>query len=497
MDQFNQLPRSVPSTEGLDARAVVRFLDEAQACGLELHSLMIVKNGKVLTENWWEPYEPITRQACYSVTKTFTATAIGFAVEEGILSLSDRLAEIFPDKLPKKPSEGLLVMTVHDLLCMGGGQDVEANVHDTADWVKSFMAVEVKHNPGMVFKYNSIGSHMLAEIMYRLTGKTLLEYLTPRLFEPIGISDLRWDKTPAGIDIGGWGIHLTTEALARMGLLFLQRGKWYGRQAMPEAWIEKASAKQINNADTSECNDWKLGYCYQMWRSTPANSYRLDGAFGQFSIVLPDQNAVIALTESTEKAQLALDLLWKHVVPGMCSELAGDVQADSELSQCLTGLSVPDDRRINRSPLEKKVSGKTFELENNQESLSTEFELALSSTSRCGIEAVKVVFVGDVCGFSFICGGHESVVRIGLDGQYRTSVTHLGSCMQPIKAMGCWADENMFQFVLRPVEAPQSYRVMLHFAGESLEMSWVDVTSESKAVHQARGCMVSKPGTQV
>lgn len=206
-------------------------------------------------------------------------------------------------------------------------------------------------------------------------------------------------------------------------------------------------------------------------------------------LVLPDQNSVIVLTESTEKAHMTLDLLWKYVVPGltMTIESAGNAQADRELSKRLAELNIYDEYTINRSPLERMMNGKTFEIENNHESLSTEFEIALMNTPIYGIEAVKLIFAGDVCGFSYFSGGHESVIRIGLDGQYRTSVSQLGSCMQQVKAKGNWTYENVFQFVLRPVESPQSNKVTMHFLADLLEMSWFDVTGEVKTVHQVKG----------
>lgn len=474
MGTCNCLARSTPSAEGLDPRAVLRFLDEAAEKKIELHSLMIIRNGKVACEGWWDPYRPDTRQACYSVTKTFAMTAIGLAVGEGLLSVDDRVSEFFPDKLPENPSGNLLSMTIHDLMCMGGGQETEVDVHGSDDWVKIFLAEDSLHKPGTVFKYNSIGSHMLAEIIYRVTGQTLLEYLTPRVFDVIGIRGVKWDTTPAGLEIGGWGIHITTEDLARMGLLYLQDGVWNGRRVLPEGWVKTASGKKIDNAGTSVDYDWTIGYCYQMWISSPARSYRLDGAYGQFSIVLPEQNAVIALTECVGSAQPTLDLVWKNLVAGMSQEPCSDPDGDRAVRARLLSGAIDDGIAARRSSLERTVAGKTFAFGENREHLMTEFERFALTRPQAGISAVRLNFTGNVCAFTFTCGGMESTIRVGLDGRRRRSAVWLGDRRQCVEAVGGWADDATFRFAMRPVEEPQTNFVTLHFDGDCVGLFWKD-----------------------
>jgi len=405
--------------EGLDSNAVLNFLEEAAKSGIELHSLIIVKNGKIVTEGWWYPSEANIRHGCYSVTKTFTAIAIGFTVEEGLISVLDKLADIFPEKLPKNPSENLLSMTIHDLLCMSGGQDYEANILNSTDWVESFMDVEVVNKPGTIFKYNSIGSHMLAEVIFKITGQTLLEYLSARLFIPIGIYDVRWDKTPSGNQIGGWGIHLKTEDLARIGMLFLQNGKWNNKQIISETWINKAKTKQIDTFESINGHDWMLGYCYQMWCSTPKDSYRLDGAFGQFSIVLPEQNVVIALTEMSTDPQETLNLIWKHIVSGMSLNILNNDVSDKKLSKVLSELSIQDNKKDVHSFMESIISRKTYTFEENECSLVPAFQRYMALESNIGLKSVYIVFDKDYCLFTWIEVNRKSTIEIGLDGYYR------------------------------------------------------------------------------
>lgn len=489
MKPFDQLPRSNPFKEDVDPQSILDFLDAAQQAGTELHSVMVVRNGKVVYEGWWEPFAPNTLQACYSATKSFTSAAVGFAVQEKILSVTDRLAEIFPDKLPKNPSKYLLSMSIRDLLCMSGGQPREANVKGQADWAKAFLSVEVTDKPGTVFKYNSIGSHMLAEILFRLTGDTLTEYLTPRLFRPLGIERFRWDRTPSGIEIGGWGLHLPTESLAKMGLLLLQHGKWDGMQVLPEQWVREASRKQIENDKMNEWTDFKAGYGYQLWKCTPAESFRLDGAFGQFAVVLPRQNAVIAITEYTGNPQLTLDLLWKHVLTGMENGAQPGHQAEAMLAQRTSNLVVPAATagHSENTELSGHISGAAYVFEKNSESLDVEFERELSMPEPDGIHTLRLDFAGQVCGVTFSKGGHDHVIRIGLDHQYRVSVFKLGTHIQPVMAMGGWVDESCFEFIMRPVESPQSNIVKLIFSGQSICMQWHDIYSGDDKPHRLMG----------
>lgn len=483
----DDLKRANPSDEGVDARSIRMFVEDIEKRGIELHGMMLIKNGKAVAEGYWKPYAADTLQGCYSATKTFTASAIGLAVAEGKLSLSDKLADIFPEKLPEHPSDHLLQVTVHDLLCMASGQIAEADVSKSDDWVRSFMAQAFPHKPGTYFKYNSIGSHMLAEILYRKTGETLLEYLTPRLFEPIGIHGVLWDQTPGGIETGGWGLHVTTEHLARMGLLLLQHGRFNGKQVLPEEWVIRASSRQIDNSGEGGTQDWVLGYCYQMWISAPPHSFRLDGAFGQFSIVLPDQNAVVALHTSTERTQEVLDLVWKHLVPGFTA--AGSPEDDAVLKSKLQSLSLQDCPQCPRSALEKQMQDRTIVFDANEETLKTEFERYRPSCRSWGIRSVKLVFDADTCNFVLETVNGLYRIAVGLNGNYCKSASAPDcDASRHTAAIGCWRDDYTFEFILRPLEVPQSNCVTLHFTDHAhVEMTWVDHTGSEGHMHRLCG----------
>lgn len=330
-DPTGSLPRAEAS-EQLD-KAVTDYLAAAAGAGQEIHSLMIVQHGNVLSETWQNGASPDVPHVLNSVSKTFTSTAVGFAIDEGLLSLDDKIVSFFPDKLPDEVSDRLEAMTVRNLLTMNCGHDTDptgaAMGNMDADWVEIFLSWPVEHDPGTFFTYNSLGTYVLSAIVQQLTGEKVADYLRPRLFEPLGITDVRWDESPQGVNCGGWGLYLKTEDLAKMGLLLLQDGVWYGKRILPEGWVEQASAAQVPSLPagvkpelaeklgmTPENSDWLQGYGYQIWRCRH-NAFRADGAGGQYILVLPDQDAVIAVTANLQDMQAEINLIWEFLLPAL------------------------------------------------------------------------------------------------------------------------------------------------------------------------------------
>ena len=299
----------------------------------DIHSIMVVQHGQVLSATWRSEGQENVPHVLHSVSKTFTSTAVGLAISEGKLKLTDKLISFFPDKLPEVVSDNLKAITVRDLLTMNCGHDTDPtssirNVEGN-DWAKAFLAYPVEHKPGTFYCYNSLGTYMLSAIVQIVTGEKVVDYLYPRLFQPLGIVKPRWDESPQGINTGGWGLYLKTEDLAKMGQLLLQGGKWNGRQLVPEEWIKEASSAQVpcqpagmkpdmveRAGLTKENSDWVQGYGYQMWRCRH-NAFRADGANGQYILVLPDQDAVIAVTANIGNMQGEINLIWDNILPAL------------------------------------------------------------------------------------------------------------------------------------------------------------------------------------
>jgi CubicO group peptidase (beta-lactamase class C family) len=338
--QAQSLPRSTPEAEGISSRAVIEFVQAADKNVDTFDSFMVLRHGKVIAEGWWKPNSAAAPHVLNSVSKSFTSTAVGLAIHEHKLKLDDRVVKFFPADAPLSASANLQTMTVRDLLTMSGGHDVEPK-RDGGPMVKQFLAQPVVFQPGTHFLYNTIGTYVLSSIVTKATGLTALEYLKPRLFSPLGIESPRWDASPEGNSLGGYGLYLRTEDIAKLGQLYLQKGKWNGKQLVPRNWVEQATSKQIDNHKESHAQigpDWIEGYGFQFWRCRH-NAYRADGAGGQFIVVMPDQDAVVAITADTGNMQGELNAIWDHLLPAFqAAPLSEDLADQSELKGTVANL---------------------------------------------------------------------------------------------------------------------------------------------------------------
>jgi len=311
--QETRLPRSTPEAQGVSSEAIRDFIQTADREVHSMHSFMIVRHGHVVAEAWWEPESAEKPHVLWSLSKSFTSTAVGLAIKEGKIALDDQVTKFFPDDIPPSPSANLQAMRIRDLLTMNAGHQNELNWRVAKNWAQAFLAHPVPHKPGKHFRYNTPATYMLSAIVQKVTGETVLDYLTPRLFEPLGIEKPKWDNSPQGISIGGYGLYLRTEDIAKFGQLYLQKGKWNGKQLIPAKWIEQATSKQVPNGDNPD-SDWNQGYGFQFWMCRH-NAYRGDGKDGQFCIVLPEQDAVIAITANTGNIQAELNIVWDKLLP--------------------------------------------------------------------------------------------------------------------------------------------------------------------------------------
>ncbi len=372
--QTDALRRSAPELEGVSSEGILNFLDAMAGSKNEMHSFMMLRHGKVVAEGWWNPYRPELKHTMYSTSKSFTATAIGFAVSEKRLTVTDKVVSFFPKDLPDTVSTDLAALTVKDLLTMSAGQYPEPTgpvIALTTNWVKGFLAAPIVHKPGSEFLYNSLCTYMLSAIVQKVTGEKMIDYLKPRLFEPLSIKDIDWETDPLSINTGGWGLRLKTEDMAKFGQLFLQKGTWNDKQILPQEWVEEASTmKIIQHPDLPQTkrdsSDWEQGYCYQMWRCRN-NAYRADGAFGQYIIVMPDQDAVIAITSETGNMQDELNLVWQYLLPALQKDaLPNNSNSAAILNQKLKNLALPIPPKSTGSTMIGDISGRMFALETNK-----------------------------------------------------------------------------------------------------------------------------------
>lgn len=336
----SRLPRSSPAGQGVDAARLTAFLDAVDEAGIEMHSLMVLRHGHVVTEGWWAPYSADDLHLLYSLSKSFTSTAVGLAVAEGRLSVDDLATSFFPDSVAADASPYTGQMTVRHLLSMATGH--HADTLDRLridDFPATFFSLAPEEEPGSWFTYNNGATLLLSAIITAVTGERLLDYLRPRLLAPLGITGAHW-RGVGLLDYGFSELHLATEAIAKFGQLYLQHGSWQGEQLVPREWVAEATRVQVDNPREPEI-DWRQGYGYQFWMSRHG-AYRGDGAYGQFCLVLPDQDAVVAVTAATENMQTLLDCVWSQVLPALHEGALEEDEATAEaLKVRLDSLALP------------------------------------------------------------------------------------------------------------------------------------------------------------
>ncbi|NLV59856.1 MAG: serine hydrolase [Clostridiales bacterium] len=307
-----------PEELGLSSKVLLQYLDEVKKRGLLMHSMMILKDGKLAARLEWKPYDTKTPHMLFSLSKSFTSLAAGFCVAEGLFAYDTPILKLLPDKAPAEPSEWLRQITIHDLLCMGSGLDEKSDFHKTKDWAREALSYPVRHKPGTHFHYNSHGTYLVSAAVQRVTGMTVRDYLMPRLFTPLGIEQPHWDSCPQGVNCGGWGLHLSCESIAKFGQLLLQHGMWEGARILPEGWVETATSYKIANdgGPPDPNNEWAQGYCYQFWR-TRGNRYRGDGMYGQVCMVDEARGMVIAATAGVRDMGMEFQAMHDFVFPAL------------------------------------------------------------------------------------------------------------------------------------------------------------------------------------
>ena len=313
---------------------------------LVFHNIMIVKDGKVVVEETFDPEWPADRpQHIFSASKTFTALAVGLAVDDGLMTVDDLVIDYFPDKLPAEVSDNLKALKVKDLLTMQCGHitdptwdtmaaydttAMEIRLKPEADLAAAFFNHPFVQAPGTFFCYNSLCTYMASAIVQKVSGKTIRDYLDERIFAPLGIQTPEWDMDESGVCCGGWGLHLRLEDMAKAGQLLLQKGRWGSKQLISAEWVEEQTRKHIDNYPNGltpeqidqppfypiSRNDWVAGYGYQTWRNT-VGGFRADGAWGQMIIVLPEKNAVIAARANLVNHQVEEWAFWDFLLPAL------------------------------------------------------------------------------------------------------------------------------------------------------------------------------------
>ncbi len=365
MLQFAKSPEEL----GLSSASLLKYLDEVEKRGLRMHAVTVLRHGRVAAQFVWKPYRADEAHMLFSLSKSFTSCAAGFAVAEGLLRYEDRIIDILPDKAPENPSELLQKVTIAHLLMMGSGLAPESDSHAGGDWAREVLAQPVQFEPGTHFHYNSHGTYLVSAAVQRVAGMTVLDYLTPRLFQPLGIEKPHFDSCPEGINCGGWGLHLSCESIAKFGQLLLQKGMWEGKRVLPADWVETASAKHIENdgGTPDPDNEWAQGYGYQFWRAR-GGRFRGDGAFGQICMVDEARDMVVAATAGVSHMAGEMRAMADYIFPALEAQPGTDAE-QAALAARAANLSHPFPTDSGEGPLPEGA----YVREDGKETLSFAF----------------------------------------------------------------------------------------------------------------------------
>ena len=479
--------RVTPESVGLRSRDIIDFIDALEQSQTEMHGLMIMRHGKVAAEGWWNPFGPGIRHGLQSHTKTYAATGVGIAYTEGLLKLDERVIDIFPEEAPENPDENLKLLTVRDVLCMGCG--METMPRPTEHWIRDFLATPVVHKPGTAYMYNSTGSSLLCAIVEKKTGKKFHEYLTEKLFEKIGIieSNIRWYNMPDGTAMGGGGMFATTEDNLRLMKLYADGGVWEGERILAEDYVKLATTNQNDSATEAIGNplatDNHLGYGFQIWMCRPEGVYRADGAMGQFTIVSPKLDLIIAINETAQSnaggvhwAQNTLNLCWDYFekveehLKG--DEAAGEACPDAEkdcalLVRKLRTLSLPAPEYQPESSITASVCGKTF----RRESGNLDIRLFNFMNPAQADQTVQFSFRFD-SNFAVLKLEYESgcteTLTIGINGsRFANLLGDDSEVTRMVLCDGAWLEDHAFTLNARWVETCFGKKLVFRFEGET------------------------------
>ena len=462
-NESQQLLRSSPASENVDEVILEDFIHSLDSNFKGIHSVMILRNGKVICEGWWSPYRAEDNHMLFSLSKIFTSTAVGMAVEEELLSIDDTVADYFPNDLPDNPNYNLKAMRVRDLLTMTTGHQNEPPINAKEMSVRSFFETKVEHQPGTHFKYNTPATFVQSALVQKVTGHKVLDYLKSRLFEPLGISQPYWSENFQGISLGGYGLRLRTEDIAKVGQLYLQKGRWGQKIIIQEDWVEMATSKQVSNGSNPQ-SDWNQGYGFQFWRCK-FDCYRGDGAFGQFCVVMPKLNAVVAITSGENDMASILNHVWEKFLPA-CHTFPNKIKSNksSSLNKTLKNLAIDGVFGNSTTASEKLFLNVDYILDSNPLGLNL-----LNISQDSNNQPLKVKLIGDSKKIEF-SAGYKSWIRSRSDFPNGLMMDLKN---ESLAAMYGWEKSNVLNVKVCATETPFNFSIKFKFEKGGVNFNWV------------------------
>lgn len=459
---YPSLPRAKsPEEAGVLSKEIKGFLHDCDALGLNMHSFMLVRNGVVASECYWAPFKADVPHTMFSFSKGITGTAVGFAVSEGLISLDDKVADYFPytgknEKLKEQNDQ----VTIRHLITHRSGKKISIlNNCEKNEWLQNWLNAPFTDAPGEKFFYLSENIYMLSRIISKVSGMTLTEYLTPRLFEPLGIETPYWEKDHNGYDAGGWGAYFKTEDMAKIGICYLNRGKYNGKQVIPEAWIDAATTRQIDKIPSVFNDD--SGYGFQIFiQSDEMGTFSFNGLYSQFVVVFPRYDAVFVCTAGEPQEDLFMKTLWKHFPAAFADKIPAEPN-DGDFAELTEYINKCENRKppmaIRKPDMEAKINGR---------------RILMRRRGSAGVLGTGNLFMlaersGKIDDFMFYFGENSlkvlfkeknspvAEINVGLEGEYGMSEIKLSNLTVPVASYGTWISDNKFRLTIIPTSMAQ------------------------------------------
>ncbi len=471
---LNKIPREIkPNNIGINSSVIQKMAEEMALCGIGVHSLMVLKDGKVACEGYSAPVTAETSHMMYSVSKSFLATAYGFALFEGKLTRDTKVLDVFPEYRKKVKDKKLEQLTIHHLLTMTAGKQSPTNGVKAKDKIAAFLKSKWISKPGEKWRYVNENYFVASAMLCKILGMSVTEYLQPRLFEPLKIETPFWEKVD-GVEAGGWGLMLKTEDLAKFILCYSQNGVYEGKQVVPTEWVREATSKFSDNSGVEKHADSMAGYGCGFWQCAGMkNTFRCEGMFCQYAICFKDYNACLVMTSNHSDLQETLDIIWEYMPKAFemnCKESGKSI------------IELPDETAVKVTPrqvIEKNIDGKVYKLRKCRFINFVGFPVGVfpmpvtffASERGGNMNNLQFKFNDDGCVFSWLeDGGFENTLVLKMNGEASVQKVKIGELNLKVRAYAYWQNENTLVMMIRPLCAVAGRKFMFEFSGSKIKM---------------------------
>ncbi len=472
-----------PESVGIDTSVIAKMTEEMSSRGIIIHSLMILRDNKVACEEWSNPLTPDMPHMVYSISKSFLATAYGFALDEGKITRETKLVDVFPEVL-KKNDKFLYELTIHQLLCMTAGKQTAIRGSKSDDWLSIFVNAKWIFEPGTSWRYVNDNYYIASKILCEVLGESITEYLTPRLYEPLGIDVPFWEHSPDGVEAGGWGLQLKTEDIAKFILCYQNKGKYNGIQVIPEWWTREATGFIADNSVSEKEPDASAGYGCGFWRCAGfPNTYRAEGMFCQYAISFEDYNTCLIMTSEHSDLQETLDVIWEYMPNAFIQPC---LKSESQV------ISLPDKSNViykTRSETEGIINGKTYFLKKCRFINFIGFPVSVLpmpivffAKDRGGnMNDLKFEFSEYGCNFSWKeDGGFKNKIYLSMNGEASIDEVSIGELKMPVRSYAYWENDTTLIMHIRALPSVAERVFVFEFNGNRIKMkpSYIPGTDE-------------------